>query len=89
MSTTLLQELGYIRIQDLILYDTFLQKEMEGGLLSPTQFVAEMGKVLQDLEMTINCLGVEMPGTYKRMIAEKASAAAITLKELCSYAEFL
>ena len=73
----------------MILYDTFLQKEMEGGLLSPTQFVAEMGKVLKDLEMTINCLGVEMPGTYKRMVADKADAAAITLKELCSYAEFL
>ena len=87
MSTTLLQKSGYL--QDLILYDTFLQKEMEGGLLSPTQFVAEMGKVLQDLEMTVNCLGVEMPGTYKRMVADKAAAAAVTLKELCSYAEFL
>ena len=46
-------------------------------------------KMLQDLEMTVNCLGVEMPGTYKRMIADKAAAAAVTLKELCCYAEFL
>jgi len=45
-----------------------------------------MGKVLQVLEMTVTCLGVEMPGTYKRMIADKASSAAVTLRELCSYA---
>ena len=62
---------------------------MEAGLLSPTQFVAEMGKVLKDLEMTVTCLGVEMPGTYKRMIGDKAATAAVTLRELCSYAEFL
>ena len=37
----------------------------------------------------VTCLGVEMPGTYKRMIADKAAAAAVTLKELCCYAEFL
>ena len=67
----------------------FLQKEMEAGLLLPTQFVVEMGKVLQDLEMTVTCLGVEMVGTYKKMIADKAAAAALTVKELCSYAEFL
>ena len=62
---------------------------MEAGLLSPTQFVAEMGKVLKDLEMTVTCLGVEMSGTYKRMISDKAASAAVTLRELCSYAEFL
>jgi len=86
---------GLSDMQGLVLYERasakglILQKEMEAGLLSPTQFVADMGKVLQDLEMTVTCLGVEMPGTYKRMIADKADAAAVTLKELCSYAEFL
>ena len=34
-------------------------------------------------------LTVEMTATYKRMIADKAAAAAVTLRELCSYAEFL
>ena len=62
---------------------------MEAGLVSPTHFVAEMSKVLEDLEMTVSCLGMEMPGTYKRMISDKAANAAITLRELCSYAEFL
>ena len=75
--------------QDLESKCTFLQKAMEDGLLSPTQFVAEMGKVVKDLEMTVVCLGMEMPGTYKRIVADKAAAAAITVKELCSYAEFL
>ena len=51
---------------------------MEDGILSPTQFVAEMGKVVKDLEMTVVCLGMEMPGTYKRIVADKAAAAAIT-----------
>ena len=75
--------------QDLESKCTFLQKAMEDGLLSPAQFVAEMGKVVKDLEMTVVCLGMEMPGTYKRIVADKAAAAAITVKELCSYAEFL
>ena len=34
-------------------------------------------------------LTAELPATYKRMIADKAAAAAVTLRELCSYAEFL
>ena len=72
-----------------ISWDVIFQKEMEAGRLSPTQFVSQMGKVLEDLEMTVACLGVEMPGTYKRMIADKAAAAGITLNERCSYAEFL
>ena len=75
--------------QDLKSKCTFLQKAMEDGLLSPAQFVAGMGKVVKDLEMTVVCLGMEMPGTYKRVFADKATAAAITVKELCSYAEFL
>ena len=62
---------------------------MEAGLLSPSQFVAEMSKVLKDLETAVACLGMEMPGTYKRIISDKAAAAAVTLRELCSYAEFL
>ena len=78
-----------LKFQDFKSKCTFLQKAMEGGLLSPTQFVAEMGKVVKDLEMTVVCLGMEMPGTYKRIVADKAAAAAITVKELCSYAEFL
>ena len=58
------------------------------------KFKIRIGIKIRVVRMTILpvsdfLLTAELPATYKRMIADKAAAAAVTLRELCSYAEFL
>ena len=53
------------------------------------KFKIRIGIKIRVVRMTILpvsdfLLTVEMTATYKRMIADKAAAAAVTLRELCS-----
>lgn len=66
-----------------------LQAEMEQGQLSPSHFAGGLGEILQDLYLAAKCLGVENPGTYARVVGEKAAAAALTVRELRDYAQGL
>eukprot|EP00092_Neocalanus_flemingeri_P000460 GFUD01000489.1.p1 GENE.GFUD01000489.1~~GFUD01000489.1.p1 ORF type:complete len:526 (+),score=117.42 GFUD01000489.1:104-1681(+) len=88
-------KLGYIEVRGLALYDlcvpslVLLKGKFDAGIISREQFKDGLDTVTKNLESSIECLEVEEKGTYRKLIAERATHILHNVKELVLFIDFL
>jgi hypothetical protein len=88
-------KLGYVEVRGLALYDlcvpslVLLKKNFDAGILSQDQFKEGLDPIMKNLQTSIECLEVEETGTFRKMIAERASHIRQQIKELILFVDFM
>ena len=66
-----------------------LKKNFDVGILSQDQFKEGLDPIMKNLQTSIECLEVEENGTFRKMIAERASHILQQIKELVLFVDFI
>ena len=72
-------KLGFVEVRGLALYElcvptlVLLKNEFDGGKVSVEEFKEGLSDIVGNLETSIKCLEVEETGTYRKLIAERAT----------------
>ena len=88
-------KLGYIEVRGLALYDlcvpslVLLQGNFDVGTISRDQFKDGLNVIIKNLETSIECLEVEEKGTYRKLIADRATHILNNVRELVLFIDFL
>ena len=86
-------QLGFVEVRGLAMYDlsvstlVLLKAEFDGGHVSTEEFKKGLEGIIENLETSIKCLEVEETGTYRKLIADRATHILHQIKELLLFSD--
>merc|ERR1719483_516170 len=87
-------KLGYVEVRGFALYDlsmpslVLLQGNFDMGTISRDQFKDGLNTITKNLETSIEILEVEEKGTYRKLIADRATHILNNVRELILFIDF-
>ena len=88
-------KLGFVEVRGLALYElsvptlVLLKAEFDGGQVSVEEFKEGLSDIVDNLETSIRCLEVEETGTYRKLIADRATHILHQIKELIMFSDYI